>query len=155
MLQTSTYEVAEGIVGATPGTFVNVDDCLKLSTRQRLCNASGFGGSGGAIAVWNTTSPEFDEMGVPPFVTITSSDPAAVTARLTRGDEVHDVELHPVPGGAEWNVAAGIAAIDVPPGIIPTCHPNPSELPEPPAGISTGRIDLLDEQGTVIGCIGM
>lgn len=155
LLQTRTYEVAEGIVGATPGTFVNVDECLKLSTRQRLCNSAGFGGSGGGIAVWNTTSPEFDEMGVPPFVTITSNDPAAVTARLTRGDEVHDVELHPVPGGAQGNVGVGIAAIDVPPGIIPSCHPNPSELPEPPAGITTGRIDLLDDQGVVIGCIGM
>ncbi|MDQ2677319.1 MAG: hypothetical protein M3Y51_01145, partial [Actinomycetota bacterium] len=155
LLQTRTYEVAEGIVGATAGTFVNVDECLKLSTRQRLCNASGFGGSGGGISVWNRSSPEFDELGVPPFVTITSNDPAAVTARLTLGDEVHDVGLHPVPGGAQGNLTAGIAAIDVPPGIIPTCHPDPSELPEPPAGITAGRIDLLDEQGAVIGCIGM
>lgn len=155
LLQTRTTEVPEGVVGVDPGTFVVVDECLKLSTRQRLCNGTGFGGSEGAFAVWNTSSPGFDEMGVPPFVMITSDLPTAVTARLSTGGQTHEVELHPVPGGMQGNVNAGIAAIDVPPGIIPTCHPNPAELPQPPAGITTGRIDLLDGTGTAIGCVGM
>lgn len=154
LLQTRTAEVPEGIVGSTAGTFVNVDECLKLSTLERLCTSAGFGGSGGSISVWNTSSPGFDEMGVPPFVTITSDDPDAVIARLSSGGESHDVELHRVPGGADGNATAGLAVLDVPPGMIATCHPNPAELPQPPSGMAVGRVDLIDDAGTVIGCIG-
>lgn len=155
LLQSRTTEVPDGVPGLVPGKVVNVDECLKLSTRRRLCIPGGLSGSAGGIAVWNTASPGFDELRLPPFVVVTSNEPRAVTARLSSGAQSVDVQLHQVPGGSVGNVNAGLAVVDVPPGIIATCHPDPSELPEPPTGTSTGRIDLLDASGAAIGCIGI
>jgi hypothetical protein len=163
LLQTRSSARPEGAVGSTgpetigplPPVAVQVDDCLKLSTRQRACASSSIAGSSGWISVWNDTLPSAADVDFPDFTVVATSNTAAGTARIRAGSTTIDGALSEVPGG-DWEQArAGVIFGSPPAGTaIPTCNPDP---PEPPPGsaIVAYRIDLLDAAGTVVGCVGL
>jgi hypothetical protein len=161
LLQTSTHQVPSGAMGpngdGTLGplgpTSVQVDECLKLSIRQRACPLPSGGGSDGSVYLWTSSAPDFDGLGLSEFVMITTSRADARRMRVTVGGEVAEADVHPVPDGAVDNAGAGVVFIDIPDQMtLPICNPSP---PPAPDGMELARVELLDGAGRPIGCVGM
>lgn len=146
----SVRQVGEDIQGELPSVSVRVDDCLKLSTMERVCTLPS-GGRGGSIGTWDEDS-EVATVDFPSFTLIVTPDTGAASVRATAGEQVAEAPLAEVPG-ADWDQArAGLLFARKPPGAFPSCLAEP---PEPPPGsnLSSMRIDLLDAAGAPVGCI--
>ncbi len=163
LLQTSSTARPEGAVGfigpdstgLLPPVAVQVDECLKLSTRQRACAGPSIGGAGGSLWVWNDTLPQADGVEFPEFLIVVTPVTSAERVRISAGPEAIEGALSEVPGGMWEQARAGVVVGSLPGGTpIPTCHPAP---PDAPAGsdIYAFRIDLLDASGAEVGCVGM
>ena len=133
---TEEGDVTEGEMG--------IDPCLKLSNRRRACG----GGGGGSNFDWIYSVPKSDEA-VPPYVILSTTLDAASVRVTTRTDQA-TAPLHQVPGEDLWGavvfvhdpgLAVGMCA-DQPPSTVPDHE------------IVTMRVDALDEDGNVIGCLG-
>lgn len=152
-----------GATGATgPDTFgpigptsVVVDECLKLSTRKRVCALPSLGGGVGSLFVRSGSQTEFGEVDFPEFLLITSPQDRAELVRFTVGDTTVEGPMHRVPGG-NWDTdRAAVLITDVPEGQpIPVCNPDPPPM-QPSEGLSVARVDLYDAAGTHLGCGGM
>lgn len=161
LMQTSTTELPPGATGPDlDGNVVplgprsvRVDECLKLSSRQRSCPQPSGGGRDGSVYLWTSSGSDFDKLGLPEYVMITTSQPAATQMRVTVGSKVVEADVHPVPDGGFDTVGAGIAFVELPKATtFPICNPNPPPVPE---GMAVVRVDLLDGLGNAIGCVGM
>ncbi|CAN5748435.1 hypothetical protein BH24ACT4_BH24ACT4_07390 [soil metagenome] len=124
-----------------PGTeAVQVESCLKLSTRTRACAEGSSGGTEGQVA----TARDPEE--VPPFAIVSTTQPAA-SVRITTEEGEATAPLVPVPGGDLW---AGVVFVD---GLgIADCR---EDGPTPAPSLSVMRVDLLDDAGAPTGCIGI
>ena len=117
-----------------------VDPCLKLSNRRRVCASNG----GGTTDDWIRSAGASD--GFPAFVVVSTTREGAAL-RVTTDAAEATVPLVAVPGGGLWGAAAvidgaGMSICQGPPGMT---------VPE---SVAAMRIDLLDAQGAVIGCLG-
>lgn len=150
LLQTSTFQPPPG---APEQSGVRVDECLKLSNRQRSCPNPSGGGNSGSVFLWTSQADSFDDIGLPEYLMITTSLPDARRMRVSVGDTVAEADVHAVPGGSADSVGAGVAFIDLPElTLVATCLPDPPPAPE---GMGTFRVDLLDSTGATIGCVGL
>lgn len=160
LLQTTTAQIAPGSVGPDRNgsvvplgpTSVRVDECLKLSNRERSCGQPSGGGAGGSVFLWLSSAPNFTKAGLPDYVMITTSIAEARRMRVTVEGRVAEADVHPVPNGSVDTIGAGVAFTDLPDlALIPSCMPDPPPAPE---GLGTLRIDLLDASGKAVGCVG-
>ncbi|MCB1258362.1 MAG: hypothetical protein KDB26_14720 [Microthrixaceae bacterium] len=162
LLQTITHKQPEGVErqtgpdthGPLGPTTVAVNECLKLSNRKRACATPSGGGTNGSFYIWNkANSQDFDTVDLPAFALITTPIADATKLRLRIGDDTTEADLHVVPEG-DWNNAkAAVVFMDLSAGsVIPTCV---DDVPTPPEGLHVARIDLLDVNGEVLGCLGM
>jgi hypothetical protein len=126
---------------ATTDDPKGVDPCLKLSNRKRVCASSG----GGTTDDWIRSAEASD--GFPSFVVVSTTREGAAIRVTTDGEET-TVPLAAVPGGGLWGAAAvidgaGMSICQGPPGVTAA------------ESITAMRIELLDAQGAVIGCLGL
>ncbi len=147
LLQTAPYSDTEFLENEEPDPpTIGVDECLKLSDRTRACGQ----GMSSAGHDWVAYSIE-EEHGLE-FVILSTTLPAASVRVTTRSDQA-TAPLHRVPGTDVWGAvvfvddpgAADGVCDDGPPGVAP-----PQDAPFPLA-----RIDALDADGNVVGCLGL
>lgn len=120
-----------------PGSLRALDPCLKLSDRRRACvDIQG----GGTTDDWIRSTARTEKF--PAFAMVSTTGEGA-SLRATTAMAEATVPLVAVPGGGLWG------AVIVIEGAGPaTCKEGDDLL----KGLM--RIDLLDAQGTVIGCLG-
>ena len=142
LLQTGPLELI-GLIEDEAGLGdIGVDPCLKLSNRRRACG----GGGGGSSHDWIFSTPDSEEP-VPPFIVLSTTLEAAAVRVTTNADQV-TAPLHQVPGHPIWGT---VVFIDDP-GLGECFDQPPTSRPDT---IPPMRVDALDADGNVVGCLGM
>lgn len=117
------------------------DPCLKLSNRLRAC-ASGAGSD-----IWSVqSSPPAgspDLHGMAPFVVV-ATDASAARVRVTDGGRSAVADLVAMPRSS-----FRVAVVSIEASGLASCST------EQPTGLDVLRVDLLDDAGNVVGCVGL
>jgi hypothetical protein len=129
-IQDSGYEP-----GTEPDDSRVADPCLKLSDRTRACASAGT--DAGVEFVLYTTGDGLS-------FTVVNTTLEAASVRATTAATEATAPLVPLPDGRSW---AAVIFIDAPGHHL--CRPPTADGPLP-----TMRIDALDADGAVVGCVG-
>jgi hypothetical protein len=121
-----------------------VDECIKLSNRKREC-----GGFSGSAVDWIVTAAVPEE-GIPPYVLL-STTLDATSVRVTTNTDEATAPLHQVPGEDLW---AALVFVNGPGNVISCSDRRPLSSFPTDNDYRVMRIEALDAEGAVVGCLG-
>jgi hypothetical protein len=156
LLQTGPLQVAGSAIDASSGGETDLDEmgidpCLKFSSGHSDCGGSGGGGGGGGTnfdwIYWTAAPAE----AIPPFVVVSTTLDAASVRITTRTDQVTE-PFHQVAGKQLWGA---VLFVDDPGEADGACDEGPPGEAPPEDAYADMRVDALDAEGNVAGCLGL
>lgn len=135
-----------------PTTGVQVDSCLKLSNRKRICAANLSGGLNGdhIFTELETVAGMQYDFDFPAFVIVSAPTPAT-QIRITTNAETKTGQLLPIPG---TNLRAGVVVVERP-GHAYCSREDLSSLGGGTGGTEPMRVDALNDAGEAVACFGL
>jgi hypothetical protein len=148
LLQTGPGQVIGGSSSGqtAPDEVVAIDPCLKLSNGHRACGEGG-GGTNLDWVYWTAAPTE----PIPPFVLVSTTLEAANVSITTRTDQVTE-PFHQVPGMQLWGA---VVFVDDPGEADGACDEGPPGEAPPADAYADMRVDALDGEHDVVGCLGL